>query len=895
MQFSWHPSVKTFSLAVILFGILFTGVSCSHSDGQKIVNATMNLSGYSFPKGGPVNLSGNWNFRYENDTETFVTIPSSWKGIKINGKKLGAFGSAEYRLRLILPQNAPRLILGIGDIGTASSIYLNGVEVVQTGTMGSNAQTTVPSVKMIYVPVSPQSDFLDIGIKVVNYDDTYGGGIWGRIILGTIAQIEHEKFSGIIGDSFKSGLFFIASLLFLFLFFYRPADLTSLLFGLICFAFFLRQISTGDRIILLLFPDIPWRALVRLEYLSLYSFAPLYVSFFASVYPRDTLRFISKFFVCVGIAGVLGTLFLPLPLMISTLVPFQIFMGVLFCSTLYIIILAVLEKKDDAWIILAGYAVLIVASINDVLRIWLYLPVPSLATIAQCFFIVFQSIALSHRIAREDHFARNLVERNAHLRELDEARMRFFTASSHELRTPVTLITTPLEAIMNGRYGESLPCNAPVFNLIKRNCDRLKHLADELLDFLRFDSGSVQISLRPVDMADYLESYTGLFAPEAQRRGLKIERNLQKDSVALIDPVLFETVVLNLLSNAMKHTPIGGIVTVTLSRSPLHVSFRVSDTGDGMSAEQIPHLFERFTAASSVHGTDYSGFGIGLPLSAEIVKTLGGTISVESRRGEGTTFIVNLPSTDGPGEKIMPPGNRFTDYFPGEKREKNTALIPVLLVDDDMDMLSFLEETLSSQFNVRVASSGEVAIHTIEHGFRPRVIISDVMMPVMDGLQLRERLNKMDACLGVPFLFLSAKSDSGVKKTGLETGAVDYILKPFSIEELSAKIASLASLAQAERERLERRIAQALKNEVVVQKTAASGFDWKPFAVSLGMTERDLEIVACVLQGLSDKEIAAELDCSPRTVSNRVSSLLKRTNTSSRASLIAYISRGGSH
>lgn len=886
-------------MALVLALSILT-VSCKSPVTPTAVKGILDLSSYSFIDSGNVAVQGTWKFRYKNSSESFAEIPSNWKDSVVDGQKAGAFGFAEYSIHVVLPSESNDLMLCLGEIGTASTVYLNGVVVARNGVPGKDVRGTTPSVRVRYIPIPQGLQTLDILIQAANYDDSNGGGVWGRIYLGTAEKIGYKRDGAIILDSVMTGIFLIVSLYYLVLFFYRRTDRTSLLFGLICFAFFLRQISTGEKILAMGFPSIPWRVLVRVEYFSLYSLAFLYLSFFRTLFSRRSFYRLGMVLFALAIALSVSVIFLPVPWFIATLIPFQIYLVFLFCYNYYQLILAVRDKKDDAVLLLASFSILLFAGINDILLTRLYIPTVSLATPAQAVFIFFQSIALSHRIAREDHQARNLAVQNTELLKLDEARLRFFTASSHELRTPVTLITTPLEAIMNGLYGDCIPCNASVFSLIKRNCDRLTHLANELLDFLRFDSGSVKITAQVIDLGDYLAGFVTLFASDAERRGIKLETAFLPNSVTRFDPVLMETVILNLLSNAMKHTPSGGTVTLSISQTQNLVSFSVSDTGEGISEDQIPYLFERFTASSSVHGTGYSGFGIGLPLSAEIVKSLGGTITVESQIGKGSSFTVSFPPFDGVTEKIVPPGNRFTEYLQGERREADSSLVPILLVDDDPDMLFFLEDTLSAKFNVHSASSGDAAIALIENGYRPRVIISDVMMPVMDGFALRERLNKMEACLGVPFLFLSAKADSEVKKTGLDTGAVDYILKPFSITELSSKIASLASLAQAERERLERRLAKALRSDASLDtpvsasaSTPTATVDWRSRAVSLGMTDRDLEILTLVIRGMSDKEIASELECSSRTVSHRVSALLKKTNSSSRAGLIAYITRVG--
>lgn len=359
-----------------------------------------------------------------------------------------------------------------------------------------------------------------------------------------------------------------------------------------------------------------------------------------------------------------------------------------------------------------------------------------------------------------------------------------------------------------------------------------------------------------------------------------------------IATLLPETVVYNLFSNALKHTGAGGRIVLSSGRTGGQAFFSVTDTGSGIPEARLPHLFERFSAASSVGGTDYAGFGIGLPLSGEIVRTLGGTITVSSRIGEGSSFTVAFPFHDGEAENTgVSPTRSVSSWLPPVRTGRSSGLVSVLVVDDDPDMLAFLDDVLSLSFDVHTAISGAAALSLVEGGFRPQVIVSDVMMPLMDGFTLRDRLAAMDSCISVPFLFLSAQADPEVKKSGLASGAVDYILKPFNAGELTAKISSLAALALAERERLERKLVNALRTDGQSGASFPSHNDWRNRALSLGMTDRDLEVLALVIRGQSDKEIASDLSCSPRTVSNRISALLKKTGTPSRAALIAFLTQ----
>lgn len=893
-----------FSIPLCIFCTVLAAASCSASHQVLATNGFADLSDADFSGGGPATVRGEWLFRAL-DADIPVSVPSNWKGLRIpqaGGQSitLDAWGSASYRLELALPDSPERvqdLMLRIGEAGTASTVSLNGRVIARTGTAGSTAGETVPDVRVRYLPVEPVPGINTLEITVSNFDDSNGGGLWGTLTIGKSRDIVRLHYARTIQESLLAGIFVIMCLYYLAIFLYRRSDFALLAFALICAAFFFRQVSTGEKILALVLPEIPWRTLVRIEYLSIFLLAPLYIAFFSLIYPPSgRLLTVFRVFAGIGTAGVLAVAVLPVPVFISILHAFQVYWLVMFAWVWYVLVRALREKKSDSVLLFSSYTLLVFAAVNDLLLTRLYIPTLPLVTSAQAVFIFIQSLVLSRRFAREYRQSRNLAELNEHLKALDDAKTKFFTASSHELRTPVTLITTPLEAIMDGKYGDSIRCDAPVFALVKRNCDRLKRLAEELLDFLRFDSGAVQPNPKAVDLGVWLSGYSRLFQPDAVRRKVSLSTGLASGTVARVDPVLLETVVLNLLSNALKHTPEGGTVVLSSTGDGGSVSFSVSDTGPGIPSEQLPHLFQRFSAASSAGGTGYSGFGIGLPLSAEIVKTLGGRISVENMPQGGCRFTVTFSAWQGP---VDLPSDTAPDVGPSARAPGwmdgtmpaglRSSRVPVLLVDDDVDILSFLAEMLSRTFTVITAASGAEAVTLIEDGLRPRVIVSDVMMEPMDGFALRERISGMDACAGVPFLFLSARADPEVRKSGLSAGAVDYILKPFSVEELVAKIASLASLSQAERERLERKVVEALRAQDAPPSPA--GVDWRVRAREMGMTQRDLEVLDLVIRGMSDKEIAYELACSPRTISNRISALLKKTATPSRVALIALLTR----
>jgi len=228
---------------VVLISLLF--ISCAPVPTVAAADGIVDLSSRSFVENGPAMLKGRWKFRYRGSGETGVEIPSNWKGTKTAKGKAGAFGFADYSLTVILPADGAPLMLKVGELGTAGMVLVNGTAVSQTGIPGTTAAETVPDVRIQYVSLPAGTAPLDLTVRVSNFDDTNGGGIWGRISIGTVAQIERMRHAAMIRESFMAGLFFIVSLYYLVLFLYRRSDRTSILFALICVSFFLRQITTG--------------------------------------------------------------------------------------------------------------------------------------------------------------------------------------------------------------------------------------------------------------------------------------------------------------------------------------------------------------------------------------------------------------------------------------------------------------------------------------------------------------------------------------------------------------------------------------------------------------------------------------------------------------------------
>jgi signal transduction histidine kinase/serine phosphatase RsbU (regulator of sigma subunit)/DNA-binding response OmpR family regulator len=415
------------------------------------------------------------------------------------------------------------------------------------------------------------------------------------------------------------------------------------------------------------------------------------------------------------------------------------------------------------------------------------------------------------------------------LAELDRAKTTFFSNVSHELRTPLTLLLSPVEELLAGAGGDLSAVQNELATLVHRNALRLQRLVNTLLEFVRIEAGRAEPTFLPTDLAAFTADLAAAFRSPIERAGLE----LVVDCPPLGEPVavdagMWEKIVLNLLSNAFKFTHEGRI-TVRLDRRGPDAQLTVTDTGVGIPADEQRLLFDRFHRVRGVQGRTQEGTGIGLALVRELVHIHGGDITVQSEPGVGTTLTVTVPrhrdEGDGAGRPDGPTApNAVGDsttvstsaaafveeamrWLPDDMRsvmeETVSASDPhrvVLVVDDNADMRTYLARLLGRHWTVRLAADGVQALAQAR-AETPDLVISDVMMPNLDGFGLLQAIRHDRHLQHVPVLLLSARAGQEAAIEGLDAGADDYLTKPFTSAELLARVRSHITTAQLRLER----------------------------------------------------------------------------------------------
>jgi len=384
-----------------------------------------------------------------------------------------------------------------------------------------------------------------------------------------------------------------------------------------------------------------------------------------------------------------------------------------------------------------------------------------------------------HRAKLEKQRKQLEHEKEVHLNEM---KLRFFTNVSHDLRTPLTLITTPLQTILKQDMEDSL---RKKLSLINKNAEQLLRLINSLLDFRKLDAGAESLHLKRGDFVGFIRDICLPFHGYAAEREISYAFSSDPESLMMqFDSDKVQKIMQNLLSNAFKFTSTGGTVEVHIRQDGEGVYVDVLDTGNGISDSDKTRIFERFYQASQVQ--DDLGSGIGLHIVNEYVRMHGGTISVKDNVPKGSVFTFMLPITEpGEGEDLDTEDIVMAEI---EEETQNMSSNPVLLfVDDNKDFCEFMADSLSDEFTVLIANNGLEALEQLEKN-DVNVVISDVMMPVMDGTELCNRIKTNIQWSHIPVILLTARTAEEYQLEGLKMGADDYLTKPFNFDLLRLRI-----------------------------------------------------------------------------------------------------------
>ena len=412
-----------------------------------------------------------------------------------------------------------------------------------------------------------------------------------------------------------------------------------------------------------------------------------------------------------------------------------------------------------------------------------------------------RQVKVQQQIAqKEKETAKELARLNEELKALDEAKNTFFANVSHELRTPLTLIAGPIRQML--RKGQLPKDDLALAELIDNNTAVLQRRVNEILDLTKLESNKLQLEEAATELVAEGRKLTALFESNAQQKEIELEFIAHKSPIhALVDAGKVTTIIQNFISNALKFTPPKGRIQVQLSKQKESILWKVQDNGRGIPKAETERIFDRYYQASTRKGVAEGGTGIGLALAKDLAELMNGKVWAESEINNGSTFYLQIPyqAADAPAESIS--GEVIAATVPSliAKSTANEGA-RILLVEDNQDLQKYIG-TLLADYQIQIASNGQEALDFLKEN-EVELIISDVMMPVMDGFELLEHLKNDAQLQKIPIIMLTARAAIEDKLHALRIGVDDYIIKPFVEEELMARVGNLIERLQA-REPLE--------------------------------------------------------------------------------------------
>ncbi|QUB81649.1 substrate-binding domain-containing protein [Prevotella jejuni] len=416
----------------------------------------------------------------------------------------------------------------------------------------------------------------------------------------------------------------------------------------------------------------------------------------------------------------------------------------------------------------------------------------------QKMYIVLFSIILLLLIGIMVYIYRTILMKRRIEEEANKAKLQFFTNISHELRTPLTLIADPVNYIIHDDNLNSQ--QRSMLQIVQRNVLVLTQLVSEILDFRKVQNGKMELRLSDFNLTESMKQWIMLFSASAQKKHIAISMDAPDTIMLRADQDKIERICYNLLSNALKYTSEGGEITLTAKEENGRVMISVADNGCGISSDELPYIFDRFYQAKNAG----RGTGIGLAIVKAFTELHHGEVSATSIEGKGSTFTIHIPVrqkgevTNQPTEKIeqlVEPSS--AEEVPNQARHIDELIQPyqtdkpeVLIIDDNIDIRTYLRSVLSEKYNVSEAADGKVGLE-LARKIVPDIVLSDIMMPVMDGLAFCQQLKTDKAISHIPVILLTARSLDEQRAEGYEHGADAYLSKPFSLRLLLSRIDNL--------------------------------------------------------------------------------------------------------
>lgn len=796
---SGHPLLVVLAVAPLL-------LACGGDPAPKARDGAMDLSRHGFAASGPsIALAGEWNVVWHrllapesldapgHRRDGVQALPGVWNQAVFQGREIGATGCATFSLEVRVPDSLDDLALDIPDALTASRLFANGRLIAENGYPATSREATLARAVNHPHPllVRPSAGRLRLVYQIANHEADEGGAIHAPR-LGRLETLERESLFRTAKESFLVGVLFLLGLYHLLLFAMRRDDRTLVPLALVCllwaFRFFVEE-GSGHRPITLLWPDLPFAVLARMEVIPFYLTFPLLLHFFAAFFPGTLHRTVLRIAYGISAAFVLAVLATPVRVF-GPLLPVGGLLALAYTSLMVAVFRKALrERREGSLLLAAGCAVFAACGLSDLLQ--------ATGIAATGYHLDWGAFALacsnSAVVARRYSNAFLAMRRQAEeLRRIDRVKDDFLANTSHELRTPLHGIIGIAESILV-RDASRLPEGTRGdLDAIVASAARLTRLVDDILDFSKLRHGDLAPRRQPVSLDESIRRVLPHFQSAVARKGVVLRAEVPPDTpLVLADAARVDQILFNLVGNAVKFTDRGEIVVAVRVRDD-RAELEVRDTGAGISPGDRERIFEAFEQGS---GSDRGGTGLGLSITRHLVELQGGSIGVESEPGVGSVFRVALPLVPEGGAPARPVdvGPNLLQSIEAPPRPSvspdRTDAATILVVDDEPLNLRILRNHLEVEGHRVVCLEGGADILAHIETERPALVLLDAMMPGKDGFETCTEIRTRYPASELPVVFVTARNRMDDLLRGYSVGGDDYIPKPFLREELVARVA----------------------------------------------------------------------------------------------------------
>ncbi|MXV16014.1 ATP-binding protein [Hufsiella ginkgonis] len=786
-----YPCFKILKRACCCFFLLvLSGTASGYLSDRPGVpvaeNGVIDLRGEKF--GNEIALNGQWEFYWRRlldpassvkGKRELVDFPAKWNGSVYKGERLGGFGYATYKVRVLLPHRSERLSLTMPDVYSSYKLFINGKEMAANGVVATTVKDFVPHWEYHAVNIEPGTDTLDLVLQIANFVHS-SGGINKPLTIGQTDAVDLLRRQGEAIDLLLTGCLFMGGLFFLGLYLLGNRDKAILLFSLYSMVYSYRIVGVDNYVLHSLLPGLSWQIAVRLEYITLFTGIGLFGLYTRHLYPEDINKLIVKGMLVICVTFSLATLLLA-PVYFTRLInPFLLF--TLFCLVYipYVYTQAYKRRRPGAIYSLISTVALMSIFAISLFHYWGFIPALQLLSFL-CYvsFFFLQSLVLSHRVSFTLKKARAQAEQGL------TAKSEFLSTMSHEIRTPLNSVIGMSHLLLK---NDPRPDQVAQLDVMLFSANNLLAIVNDILDYNKIEAGKISFEHIEMDLVSITRNIVmGLQGP-AQDKG--IELKLQVDNALqhklLGDPTRIFQVISNLVHNAIKFTQKGyveiGIAVQAETERTITLRIRVKDTGIGISREKQKLIFERFTQADSSTSRGFGGTGLGLAICKRILELQHSSLQLQSDEGIGSEFFFVQTFE----KSIRTRGQETRENSLPKEEDKPLTGVCILLVEDNpMNVLvaqSFLKKWGAA---TDVAQNGREALDKLDTD-RHKLVLMDLHMPLMDGYEASKRMRASGVT--IPIIALTANLPNEIEQEVTATGINDIVVKPFLPDELYRKV-----------------------------------------------------------------------------------------------------------